>query len=123
MKKIISVLLVFVMCMSLCACGGESEEVTQAKECIDAIYQNTSDMVTLEMGISNLSSKSKLTNEEQKRLNLLEVDYAACKKLLELNTNILGMNYEKMSEKEREIIKEYIEEAYLKYLIDIDWGF
>lgn len=115
MKKIITIMMI--LCMSFCLTACESDELKKAKECIDKIYEYTSDMAEAEVQIAKLSSKSELSIEEDALLLRYETEYENYQKHIESKTELLESYYGKLSDKEKDVIAEYTEEV-LDYYIE-----
>ena len=114
-RKIIGV----VLCLSVLVCltGCESQDVKDAKECIDQIIKATTEIAENKYTISVYSGSSSQEGmikkaQAQQSLSLNE-------RIVEISMERFRYLYQNMSEKEQQIIKDYLDEAYLSYLIDI----
>lgn len=115
MKRFLGILLCFAML--ICLTGCESQDVKDAKKCIDQIIKATNEIAESEYIVSAYSGSS--SQEDKIKVAQAQQILALNERIVEMATEQFGYLYQKMSEKDRQIIRDYLDEAYLSNLIDI----
>ena len=117
MKKVLSLILAFLVC--LCLCGCESQNLQDAKECVGKIYDYTMDKAALEVELSKYKGGTSVADLARK--SSLEGQIDACDMLIEHCTEELHKLFVKLSAEEQQELKDYTQEAFEDMLTDI-WG-
>lgn len=115
LKRFLGILLCFAML--ICLTGCESQDVKDAKKCIDQIIKATNEIAESEYIVSAYSGSS--SQEDKIKVAQARQILALNERSVEMATEQFGYLYQKMSEKERQIIRDYLDETYLSNLIDI----
>lgn len=114
-RKIIGIIL----CLSMLVCltGCESQNLKDAKTCIDTIIKATGEIAESKYAVSVYSGGS--SQQDKIKAAQAQQTLSLNERLVEISTERLSYLYPKLSEKEQQIIKDYLDEAYLSNLIDI----
>lgn len=106
------------MCLSVLVCltGCESQDVKDAKMSIDEILKATSEIAESEYAVSVYSGSS--SQQDMMEAVQAQQSMALHERIVGISTERLYYLYQRMSEKERQIIRDYLDEAYLSYLIN-----
>lgn len=108
-----------ILCLSVLVCltGCESQNLKDAKKSIDTIVKATAEIAESKYAVSVYSGGS--SQQDKIKAAQAQQTLALNERLVEICTEQLSYLYPKMSEKEQQIIRDYLDEAYLSYLIDI----
>ena len=117
MKRITIISLL--ICLMLCLTGCESNNVKEAKEAVDSIYENTNELVRIQSELDTLNSKAYLSTEEENEKAMLERQEILCETCIEGATYTFKELYLEMSDKNKDIMKEYVKEACVDNVVDI----